>query len=141
MMSLATLTLLSTSCIVGSGAALLVGWFLIRRRQITAHRNTMLTATLLAGLFLVFYVTRWAIYGSKPFEGTGGWKVLYLAILVPHILLAIAVGPMALRLIWLALKRHDFARHRRLARWTLPIWLFVAASGWAVYYLLYVKSF
>lgn len=140
-LSLETLTLLSTSCIVGSGAALLVGWAFIRRQRILAHRNSMLTATALAGLFLVFYVTRWAMYGSKPFEGTGGWRVLYLAILVPHILLAIAVGPLALYLIWLALQRKDFQRHRRLARWTLPIWLFVAGSGWAIYYLLYGVQF
>ena len=131
-MSLETLTLLSTSSIVGSGVALLVGWALIRRRRIPAHRNAMLTATGLAGLFLVFYVTRWSLHGSKPFEGTGGWRVLYLSILVPHVLFAMAVGPLAVYLIWLALKRRDFVRHRRLARWTLPIWLFVAASGWAV---------
>jgi len=140
-MSLETLTLLSTSSIVGSGVALLVGWALIRRRRIPAHRNAMLTATGLAALFLVFYVTRWSLHGSKPFAGTGGWRVLYLSILVPHVLLAMAVGPLAVYLIWLALKREDFARHRRLARWTLPIWLFVAASGWAVYYLLYGVRF
>ena len=140
-MSLETLTLLSTSCIVGSGVALLVGWALIRGGRIPAHRNAMLTATVLAGLFLVFYVTRWSLHGSKPFEGTGGWRVLYLSLLLPHIVLAIAVGPMALRLIWLALGKRDFRRHRRLARWTLPVWLFVAASGWAIYYLLYGVQF
>jgi putative membrane protein len=141
-MSLQTLTVLSTACIVLSGASLLVGWYLIRwRRDRTAHRNAMLTATALAGLFLVFYVTRWATFGSKPFDGTGGWRALYLTILVPHILLAIAVGPMALRLIQLAMLRQDFAAHRRLARWTVPIWLFVAGSGWMIYYLLYVKTY
>lgn len=141
MPSLETLTLVSTSCIVGSGAALLLGWYYIRRKRIVAHRNTMLSATVLAALFLVAYVSRWALYGSKSFEGTGVWKALYLAVLLPHIVLAIAVGPMALRLIWLALKRRDFARHRRLARITLPVWLFVAASGWLVYYMLYEMRF
>lgn len=141
-MSLATLTMLSTACIVLSGASLLVGWYLIRwRRNRTAHRNAMLTATAFAGLFLVFYVTRWATFGSKPFEGEGAWRVLYLAILAPHIVLAIAVGPMALRLIQLAMGRQDFVAHRRLARVTLPIWLFVAISGWVIYYLLYVKTY
>jgi putative membrane protein len=141
-MSLATLTMLSTACIVLSGASLLVGWYLIRwRRDRTAHRNAMLTATALAGLFLVFYVTRWAMFGSKPFDGTGGWRAFYLAVLVPHVLLAIAVGPMALRLIQLALWREDFAAHRRLAKVTLPVWLFVAGSGWLIYYLLYVKTY
>ena len=93
-MSLQTLTVLSTACIVLSGASLLVGWYLIRwRRDRTAHRNAMLTATALAGLFLVFYVTRWAVFGTKLFVGTGGWRVFYFTILVPHVLLAIAVGP------------------------------------------------
>jgi len=141
-MSLQTLTMLSTACIVLSGASLLVGWYLIRwRRERTAHRNAMLTATAFAALFLVFYVTRWWVFGSKLFEGTGGWRVLYFSILAPHILLAIAVGPLAVRLIQLALVREDFVAHRRLARVTLPIWLFVAASGWLIYYLLYVKTY
>jgi putative membrane protein len=141
-MSLQTLTVLSTGCIVSSGASLLVGWYLIRvRRDRTGHRNAMLVATALAGLFLVFYVTRWTLFGSKPFAGAGAWRALYLAILVPHVLLAIAVGPMAVRLIQLAMLRQDFDAHRRLARVTLPIWLFVAASGWAIYYLLYVQTY
>lgn len=141
-MSLATLTMLSTACIVLSGASLLVGWYCIRwRRDRLAHRNAMLTATALAGLFLVFYVSRWWLFGSKPFEGSGGWRALYLAVLAPHVVLAIAVGPMALRLIHLAMGRGDFAAHRRLARVTLPVWLFVAASGWLIYYLLYVKTY
>jgi len=141
-MSLAALTLLSTTCIVLSGLSLLVGWYLIRvRRDRVRHRTAMLSATALAALFLVFYVTRWSLYGSKPFEGDGGWRVLYLATLVPHVLLAIAVGPMALRLIQLAQWRGDFAAHRRLGRITVPIWLFVAASGWLIYYLLYVRAY
>ena len=141
-MSLETLTVLSTACIVLSGASLVAGWYLIRfRRDRLAHRSAMLTATALAGLFLVLYVTRWAVFGSKLFAGTGGWRALYFAILVPHVLLAIAVGPLAVQLIRLAMVREDFAAHRRLARVTLPIWLFVAASGWAIYYLLYVKTY
>lgn len=141
-MSLRTLTVVSTACIVASGLSLLVGWYLIRwRRDRAAHRNAMLTATAFAALFLVFYVARWAVFGSKPFAGSGGWRGLYFAILVPHVLLAIAVGPLAIRLIQLAMWRQDFAAHRRLARVTLPIWLFVAASGWAIYYLLYVKTY
>lgn len=140
-MSLELLTTLSTSSIVSSGVALLVGWFFIRRRRIEAHKRSMLTATSFAGIFLVFYVTRWALYGSKPFEGEGAWKAIYFATLIPHVLLAMAVGPLALYLIYLALGRRDFATHRRLARITLPIWLFVAASGWAIYYMLYGMSF
>jgi putative membrane protein len=141
-MSLQLLTLISTTCIVLSGVSLLLGWYFIRwRREMIRHRNTMLTATGFAGLFLVAYVTRWSMFGSKHFAGTGGWKVFYFANLVPHIILAIAVGPLAVRLIYLALRKRDFAAHRRLARITLPIWLYVAASGWLIYYLLYQKSF
>jgi putative membrane protein len=105
------------------------------------HRNAMLTATALAGLFLVFYVSRWVLHGSKPFPGTGAWRAFYFANLLPHILLAMALGPMALRLIYLALRKRDFRAHRKLARVTLPVWLYVAGSGWFIYYLLYVKTY
>jgi putative membrane protein len=132
------LTLFSTTCIVLSGVALLVGWYFIRvRRSMPRHRAAMLTATACAGLFLVAYVTRWSLYGSKPFGGTGVWRTIYFANLVPHVLLAIVVGPLAGRLIYLAAVRGDFPAHRRLGRITLPIWLYVAASGWLVYYMLY----
>lgn len=141
-MSLQTLTIASTACIVLSGVSLLIGWYFIRgRREISRHRNTMLTATGFAALFLVFYVTRWSLYGSKPFPGTDGWRLFYFVNLVPHILLAIVLGPLVVRLIYLALGRRDFAAHRRLARVVLPIWLYVAASGWLIYYLLYVKTY
>jgi putative membrane protein len=141
-MSQHTLSVISTSCIVLSGASLLLGWYFIRwQRDMQRHRNTMLTATIFAGLFLVAYITRWSMYGSKPFTGTGGWRLFYFANLVPHIILAMAVGPLAVRLIYLALRKRDFAAHRSLARITLPIWLYVAASGWLIYYLLYQKSY
>ena len=137
-MTLEQLTLLSTTFIVLSGLSLLLGWYFIRwRRQIGWHRNTMLTATLFAALFLVAYVTRWARYGSKPFGGEGIWQAIYYLVLIPHVILAIAVGPLALYLIWLALRQRNYRRHRRFARITLPIWLFVAASGWAIYFMLY----
>ena len=137
-MSQESLTAISTTCIVLSGCSLLLGWYFIRvRRDMRLHRNTMLTATTFAGFFLVAYVTRWTMYGSKPFAGTGFWRTFYFANLVPHIILAAAVGPLAVRLIYLALRKRDYARHRRLARITLPIWLYVAASGWLIYFLLY----
>lgn len=141
-MSLETLTRLSTACIVGSGLCLLVGWYLIRvPRRVEWHRAAMLLATALAGAFLVAYVTRWSLYGSKPFAGAGVWRAIYFANLVPHVILAIAVGPLAIRLIRLAMVQRDFAAHRRLARVTLPIWLYVAASGWLIYYMLYRMQF
>ena len=135
------LTLVSTTFIVLSGVSLLAGWYFIRaERNRARHRAAMLAATACAGLFLVAYVTRWTVYGSKHFEGTGIWRTIYVANLVPHVILAMAVGPLAARLIYLALGPQDFAAHRRLARITLPIWLYVAASGWLVYYMLYRMS-
>ena len=137
-MTLEGLTLVSTTCILLSGVSLLVGWWFIRAgRQVERHRAAMLSATAFAGLFLVAYVTRWSLFGSKPFAGTGVWRTLYFANLIPHVILATLVGPLAGRLIYLAAVREDFAAHRRLARITLPIWLYVAASGWLVYYMLH----
>src|SRR5512143_1564797 len=79
------LTLASTTCIVASGGALLVGWYFIRwGRSMPRHRAAMLAATAFAGLFLVTYVTRWSLYGSKHFTGTGIWRTIFFANLVPH---------------------------------------------------------
>jgi putative membrane protein len=141
-MSLRALTAIDTACIVLSGASLLVGWYFIRNgRQVIRHRNAMLTASSFAALFLVFYVTRWSIYGSKPFPGTGTWRLVYFANLVPHIILAMLLAPMVIRVLYLALAKRDYAAHRRLARVTLPIWLYVAGSGWLIYYLLYGRTY
>lgn len=141
MLSLQTLTILSTSCIVLSGIGLLVGWFFIRRKQVGKHRAAMLAASTFAALFLVLYVTRWSMYGSKPFPGTGGWKVFYLLNLAPHIVMAMVLAPLVVRLLDLALRQRDFVAHKKLARYVLPMWLYVAASGWLIYYLLYVRSY
>ena len=141
-MTLAALSTLSITFILISGACLLAGWVAIRfRDNRVLHRNCMLGATTLAVLFLVTYVWRWSVFGSKPFEGRGVWRTIYFAVLVPHVALAITVGPLAARLIYLAGFKKDFPAHRRLARVVLPIWLFVAGSGWFIYYLLYVAEF
>ena len=142
-MSQVLLTRFTSGSIVLSGLTLLIGWLVIRRRpgDVQLHRRLMLSATALAAVFLVAYIYRWSLYGSKPFAGTGAWRSAYLAILLPHIVLAIAVGPLALRMIYLAQVRRDFKTHRRLGRRTVPIWLFVSASGWVIYWLLYVKTF
>jgi putative membrane protein len=140
--TLQTLTVVSTTCIVLSGISLLLGWYFIRvRRDMVRHRRTMLTASAFAALFLVFYVLRWSVFGTKLFPGHGGWRIVYFANLVPHILLAMVLAPLVVRLLYLALWRQDFVAHRRLARYVLPIWLYVAASGWLIYYLLYAKTY
>jgi putative membrane protein len=141
-MSLESLTRVTTAFIVASGVSLLLGWYFIRfQRSMIRHRNTMLTATAFAGLFLIGYVMRWSLFGTKRFQGTGMWRVLYFTNLIPHIILAMAVGPLAIRLIYLALRKRDYPAHRRLARITLPIWLYVAASGWLIYYMLYQLTY
>ncbi len=127
----------NTSLILVSGFFLALGYAFIRARRIRAHHRSMLTATIFAGLFLVVYVARAIFIGPKEFDGPPLAYAVYLAILVPHVVAAIAVGPLALLAIARAL-RSNFVGHRRIARVTLPIWAYVAASGWAVYVMLYV---
>lgn len=127
---------LNTSLILVSGVCLLVGFFFIRRQEVRNHHRTMLIATLFAALFLLVYLLRAWLLGSTPFRGTGWVRALYLAILVSHMVLATAVAPLALITLYRAW-RGDFPRHRRIARITLPIWLYVVITGWIVYWMLY----
>ena len=119
-------------------AALLLslGFFFIRRRQIERHRACMLGAFGVSVAFLVTYLVHHAQVGSVPYRGTGIWRGVYLAILIPHVLLAAAVVPLALVTITRALKGR-FPLHKRVARWTLPVWLYVSVSGVVVYLMLY----
>jgi putative membrane protein len=135
--SLEWLPAFNTALIVISGSFLSAGYFCIRRRWIPWHHRCMLVATVFAALFLVVYVTRAALLGSHPFAGEGAARYIYVGILVPHMLAAIAVGPMALVALARAF-RGNFSAHRRIARLTLPIWAFVAISGWIIYLMLYV---
>jgi|SRR5581483_621208 len=132
------LPLFNTLLIVASGAFLLLGYYFIRRRQIRRHRRAMLTATVFAALFLAVYLTRAAFFPTKIFAGQGAVRTIYLAILTSHSVLAAAVGPLALVTLWRAW-RGEYVRHRRLARVTLPIWLYVVVTGWTIYWML--KSF
>jgi putative membrane protein len=136
-MSLEMLAAFNTSLIVISGVFLALGYMFIRRRRITAHRRSMLTATLFAALFLVVYVTRAALFPTKHFEGQGTAYLVYLGILAPHIVAAIVVGPLALIAIARAL-RGNFLGHRAITRYTLPIWAFAAITGWIIYVMLYL---
>ena len=115
---------------------LTTGWFLIKSRRIEAHRRCMIAAFVTSTLFLISYVTYHAQVGSKPFPGTGIVRTIYFSILIPHVLLAAAVLPLAIVTLRRGLRRDD-ARHRRLARVTLPIWLFVSVTGVVVYGMLY----
>ena len=125
----ATLNAIAAICLV-------TGYVLIRRGRIDAHRRAMLAAFATSALFLVSYVTYHANAGSRPYHGTGALRTLYFAILIPHVILAAAVLPLALVTLRRGLARDD-ARHRRIARVTLPIWLFVSVTGVLVYLMLY----
>ncbi len=115
---------------------LLVGWGLIRRRRTEAHRRAMLSAFVCSALFLVSYLVYHFQAGSVRFQGTGAARTLYLSILLSHTLLAAAVPFLAVVTLVRALARR-YDRHRRIARWTLPIWLYVSATGVVIYWMLY----
>jgi putative membrane protein len=130
------LPLLNTALIVVSGCFLVLGYTFIRRKRIEAHRRSMLTATVFAALFLVVYVVRALLFETRLFAGQGLVRATYLTILVSHTILAIAVGPLVLLTLRRAL-RGEFARHRRLARLTAPVWAYVVVTGWVIYMMLY----
>jgi uncharacterized membrane protein YozB (DUF420 family) len=119
-----------------SAALLLLGWTFIRRGNRDAHRRAMTAAFACSALFLVFYLVYHVQVGSVRFPGSGRARALYLGILVTHTILAAAVAPMAVTTFVLAWKGR-FEKHRRLARWTLPIWLYVSVTGVVVYVMLY----
>lgn len=123
-----------------SAALLVVGWMLVRRRRFEAHRRAMLAAFVCSIAFLVSYLIYHAQVGSVRFEGQGGVRTLYLAILLTHTVLAAAVPVLATITLSRALARR-FDRHRQIARWTLPIWLYVSITGVVVYWMLYQMRF
>jgi putative membrane protein len=122
-----------------TAAVLLVsGFILIRRGRKEAHRWVMLGAFAVSTLFLISYVVYHAHVGTVRFPGTGWIRGAYLAILFTHTLLAAAVPPLAIVTLSRAL-RARFDKHRAIARWTLPVWLYVSVTGVVVYCMLYLR--
>ena len=120
-----------------SAVFLVVGYTLIRRGDRTRHKRFMLAALVTSTAFLTCYlVYHWNIGGSKPFGGQGIIRVVYYLVLVPHVLLAMTILPLALVTTARGL-RSQFDRHVRVARWTLPVWLYVSVTGVVVYLMLY----
>jgi len=119
-----------------SGILLFTGYVFIRRRQITAHRNTMLAAFGSSTLFLISYLVYHAHAGSKPFPGQGPIRAVYFVILISHVVLAAAILPMAITTLTRGLKG-QYSRHVRIARWTFPTWMYVSITGVVVYWMLY----
>lgn len=124
---------LNTCCTV----ALIFGLFFIRHREITAHRNSMFTAFLFSSLFLVTYITNHAMHGDMRFLGQGVIRPIYFALLISHIFLSVVALPMILITFYLSLSGR-FPLHRKLARYTYPIWLYVSVTGVIVYAMLAV---
>ena len=119
-----------------SAGLLTAGFVFIRRRRIVAHVACMLGAFAVSTLFLLSYVTYHYHAGSQPFPGQGWIRPVYFTILITHIVLAATIVPLALATIYRAW-RGTFDRHVRIARWTLPLWLYVSVTGVLVYWLLY----
>jgi len=119
-----------------SAVLLVLAYRAIRRLEIERHRALMLSAAATSTLFLVSYITYHAQVGSVRFTGQGPARSVYFAILGSHTLLAIVVVPLVLRTLYLGLRRRD-GKHRRIARFTLPIWLYVSVTGVIVYWMLY----
>lgn len=122
-----------------SGLLLVGGLIQIKRGRIDLHRRFMIAAFVTSGLFLTSYVIYHLEAGSVPYTGTGVWRTIYFTILIPHVILAAAVVPLALVTLRRGLLRND-AAHRAIARVTLPIWLFVSVTGVLVYLMLYQLS-
>ena len=128
----------TVNAVLNASAAVLLacGYAMIRRRRITAHRACMLGAFASSLLFLTSYSIYHAHAGSHPFPGHGIARPIYYVILASHVLLAAAILPMAIVTLSRAL-RAQYDRHMALARWTLPLWLYVSVTGVVIYWMLY----
>ena len=119
-----------------SAILLLLGYYSIRQKHILAHKTCMLLAFISSTFFLISYLTyHWQV-GSVRFRGSGDIRAVYFSILSSHTLLAVAIVPMALATLYRAWTER-FDKHKRIARWTLPIWLYVSITGVMIYWMLY----
>jgi uncharacterized membrane protein YozB (DUF420 family) len=139
-LTLADLPTVNAALNATSAVLLLLGWALILRRKIDAHRRAMLSAFGCSIVFLVSYLVYHFQVGSVRFQGTGDIRTVYFAILLTHTVLAAAVPFLAAITLSRALARR-FDRHKQIARWTLPIWLYVSVTGVVVYWMLYQMRF
>jgi uncharacterized membrane protein YozB (DUF420 family) len=128
----------SVNAALNSASALLLtaGYLFIRNQKVAAHKTCMLCAFATSTLFLVSYLIYHYQVGSVPFQGQGWIRTIYFSVLISHTVLATAIVPLVLITLTRALKG-NFDRHRRIARWTLPLWLYVSVTGVVVYLMLY----
>ena len=119
-----------------SAILLLAGYSFIRARRITAHHNCQIAAVTTSSLFLASYLTYHYYHGATRFAGQGIARPIYFTILISHTMLAVVIVPLVIVTLIRA-ARGDFFRHKRIARWTLPLWLYVSVTGVLVYLMLY----
>jgi putative membrane protein len=119
---------------------LVLGFMFIKRRNIPAHRVCMGAAFFTSVVFLISYLTHHALHGSTRFQGTGFARTIYFAILISHTVLAAVIVPFVLVTLTRAWKG-QFDRHRAVARWTWPLWIYVSITGVVVYWMLYQSTF
>jgi uncharacterized membrane protein YozB (DUF420 family) len=136
MLSVTDLPALNATLNAISTVFLMTGYVLIRQRRIAQHRACMIAAFTTSALFLASYLVYHANVGSVPFKGQGPIRAVYFTILITHIILAAAIVPLVLLTLTRGL-RMQFAKHRAIARWTFPIWLYVSVTGVIVYLMLY----
>ena len=135
-MSVTDLPALNATLNATAAVLLVIGWTLIRRGRVEQHRKVMIAAFTTSCLFLISYLVYHAQVGSVRFTKQGPIRFVYFTILLTHTILAAAIVPMVLLSLSRGLKRQD-ARHRAIARWTLPLWLYVSITGVVVYLMLY----
>ena len=135
-LQLADLPALNASLNAISAVFLVSGYLFIRRGYVTFHRRCMLTALGASACFLVSYVVYHVNTGSRPFPGIGAVRYLYFTILITHVALAATILPLALVTATRGL-RAQYERHVKIARWTLPLWLYVSVTGVVIYLMLY----
>lgn len=119
-----------------SAILLICGFIMIKRRRIDVHRRFMIAAFITSVLFLISYLTYHYTAGATKFPGTGTIRIVYFTILITHTILAALVPVLAIITLTRA-TRAQFERHKRIARWTLPIWLYVSVTGVIIYFMLY----
>lgn len=119
-----------------SAIFLVLGYLFIRRKNIQAHKMCMLSAFSTSMIFLVFYLTYHYFHGTTHFLGLGAVRPFYFVLLGSHTVLAVVIVPLALATLYRAW-RQRFEPHKRIARWTLPLWLYVSVTGVLVYWMLY----
>ena len=125
------------ACLNGTSAVLLfTGYAFIRKRNVVAHRACQVAALIVSSIFLTSYLVYHYHHGTTRFQGTGLVRPIYFTILTSHTILAIVIVPLVALTFYRAL-RQDFNRHRRIARITLPLWLYVSITGVIVYLMLY----